>query len=80
MTELFGVFLNNLVGWNDGVFLRKRKNLFFCRPTQCVGAAFAMATWLSVCLSVTLMYCAQTIESTIMRPAPDCSPAILVFP
>jgi len=23
----------------------------FCRPTRCVGAAFAMATWLSVCLS-----------------------------
>jgi len=23
----------------------------FCRSTQCVGAAFAMATWLSVCLS-----------------------------
>jgi len=23
--------------------------LRFCRPTQCVGAAFAMATWLSVC-------------------------------
>jgi len=32
------------------------------------------------CLSVTLMYCAQTTESIIMRPSPDCSPAILVFP
>jgi len=27
---------------------------YFCRSTQCVGAAFAMATWLSVCLSVCL--------------------------
>jgi len=34
----------------------------------------------SVCVSVTLMYCAQTTESIIMRPSPDCSPAILVFP
>jgi len=25
--------------------------MYFCRPTQCVGAEFAMATWLSVCLS-----------------------------
>jgi len=25
--------------------------LHFCRRTQPVGAAFAMATWLSVCLS-----------------------------
>jgi len=39
----------------------------------------AMATWLSVCVSDTLMYCAQTTESIIMRPSPDCSPAILVF-
>jgi len=30
--------------------------------------------------SVTLMYRAQTTESIIMRPSPDCSPAILVFP
>jgi len=34
---------------------------------------------LSVCLFVTLMYCAQTTESIIVRPSPDCSPAILVF-
>jgi len=39
--------------------------------------------WRSICyafaLSVTLMYCAQTTESIIMRPSPDCSPTILVF-
>jgi len=34
----------------------------------------------AVCVSVTLMYCAQTTESIIMRPSPDCSPTILVFP
>jgi len=52
----------------------------FCRPTQCVRAACAMATWLCGSVSVTLMYCAQTTESIIMRPSRDCSPAILVFP
>jgi len=31
------------------------------------------------CMSVTLMYCAQTTESIIVPPSPDCSPAILVF-
>jgi len=34
---------------------------------------------MATCLSVTLMYCAQTTESIMMRPSPDCSPAILVF-
>jgi len=43
-----------------------------------IRAAIAVATWLSVCLSVTLMYCAQKTESIIMRPSPDCSAAILV--
>jgi len=33
-----------------------------------------------VCVSVMLTYCAQTTESIIMRPSPDCSPGILVFP
>jgi len=56
------------------------KCISFCRPTQCVGAACAGATWLCRFLSVTLRYCAQTTESIIMRPSPDCSPAILVFP
>jgi len=32
------------------------------------------------CVSVTLVYCAQTTESIIMRPSPDCSPVILAFP
>jgi len=41
----------------------------FCRPTQCADAAFA------VCVSDTLMYCAQTTESIVMRSSPDCSPA-----
>jgi len=34
---------------------------------------------MAMCL-ITLMYCAHTTESIIMRPSPDCSPAILVFP
>jgi len=34
----------------------------------------------AVCVSVTLMYCAKTTESIIMRPSPDSSRAILVFP
>jgi len=34
----------------------------------------------AVYVSVTLMYCVQTTEPIIMRPSPDCSPAILVFP
>jgi len=51
----------------------------FCRPTHCVGAALAMETWLSVSVSVTLMYCTQMTESIILRPSPDRSPAILVF-
>jgi len=38
----------------------------FAARTQCIRAAVAVATWLSV--SVTSMYCAKTTESTIMRP------------
>jgi len=44
-----------------------------CRRGICYGDV-------AVCVSVTLMYCAQTTESVIMQPSPDCSPAILVFP
>jgi len=61
---------------------RYRYSVYCCR-TQSVGAAFALTLRPSVCLSVrvsvTLMYCAQTTESIIMRPSLDCSPAILVF-
>jgi len=32
------------------------------------------------CVCVTLMYCAQTTESIIVQPSPDCNPAILDFP
>jgi len=35
---------------------------------------------LCLCVSVTLMFCAKTTWSIIVRPFPDCSPAILVFP
>jgi len=56
-----------LVDFGDDLEQTVRKTdamvYFFCRPTQCVGAAFAMATWLSVCASA----------STIMRPSPDSS-------
>jgi len=38
-----------------------------------VRAAIAMATWLSVCVSVTWMYCVQTTESTVMRALAYCS-------
>jgi len=33
----------------------------------------------AVCVSVTLTYCAQTTESIITRPSPDCSSAVLVL-
>jgi len=41
--------------------------IFFC----CYGDV-------AVCVSVTLMNCAETTESIIMRPSPGCSAAILV--
>jgi len=34
----------------------------------------------AICVSVTLMYCAQTTESINIGSSPDCSPSILVFP
>jgi len=39
----------------------------FATQTHSLKAAIAVATWLSVCVSVTLMYCAQTTESIIVR-------------
>jgi len=63
--------------------------LHFCHLTPLCRVAFAMATWLSVCLcvchklccvSVTLTYCAQMTQSIIMRPSQDYIPAILVVP
>jgi len=60
--------------------VHERAAVRFCSPTQCIGAAFAVMTCLSVSLSVTSMYCAQTTESIIVQPSPDCSLAILVFP
>jgi len=65
---------------------------FHC--AESFGAAFAKLPWPLVdspmrctcllwrrgCLSVVLTYCAQMTESIIMRPSPNCSPAILVFP
>jgi len=57
--------------------------IIFAARTLCVRKAVTMERWLCgcpfVCVSVTLMYCAQTTESIIMRPSPDGSPAILVF-
>jgi len=60
-------------------------NSFIADHTQltehsCVRAAIAVIHWLCVCLSVTLMYCAKTIESIIMQSSLYGSPAILVFP
>jgi len=49
------VVIHNKLGW---IFAGRRSPL----------AAFAVAMCLSVCLSVTLMYCAQTNESIVMRP------------
>jgi len=37
-----------------GIVTDARFSVNFCRPTQCIGAVFAMTTWLSVCLSVCL--------------------------
>jgi len=54
---------------------KRLRDKVFCRQTQCVSYSDV-----AVCVSVTLMYCAHTTESIIMRPSPDCSPTILVFP
>jgi len=57
--------------------------LHFLLPPECSALA-RLLLWqrdcVAVCVSVTLMYCAQTTESIIMRLLPDCSPAILVTP
>jgi len=44
---------------------------------QCIRAAVAVATCLSVCYVDVLC---QVTESIIMAPSCDCSPAVLVFP
>jgi len=51
----------------------------FCCRTQGISVAIAMAIGdVAVCVCVPLMYCAQTTESMIMRPSPDCSLAVPV--
>jgi len=52
------------------------RSLCLCDTVRWRGC---LSCYVVVCVSVTLMYCAQTIESIIMRPLPACSPAILVF-
>jgi len=52
---------------------------YFCARCQCVWWHLIWQQPQHSCLSVTLMYCAKMTESIIMRPSPDCSPAILVF-
>jgi len=64
---------------NMEVMVRMRDRASFL-PLERGYCCRSVALWLSVCLSVTLMYCAQTTESTIMRSSRECSPAILVFP
>ena len=52
---------------------------FYCE-TLCVSAVFAVARWcLTVCLSVTLVYCIHTAEDVIKRLYWPGSPIILVF-
>jgi len=46
-------------------------NFYFCRPLLWRAGC--------VCVYVTLIWCAQTTESIIMQPLPDCSPVILFF-
>jgi len=48
---------------------------FYLTCISFLWLVFAIA--MSVLLSV--LYCAQTTESIVMRPSRDCSPAILVF-
>jgi len=50
----------------------------FCRSNAVSYGGYRYGD-VAVCVSVTLMYCVQTTESIIMRPSPDCSPAILVI-
>jgi len=53
---------------------------FLPSDAYCVRAAIAMRVCdVTICVSVTLMYCAQTTESIIMRPS-DRRSDILVSP
>jgi len=74
-------------GSTDVLDSRQMKTMFLEYPDA--GNAFLppernalrrLLLWRRGCVSVTLMYCAQTTEPIIVRPSPDCSPAILVFP
>jgi len=44
------------------------------------GICYCDVAVCGVCVSDTLMCCAQMTESIVMRTSPDCSPAILFFP
>jgi len=52
---------------------------YFYSATLCVSAVFAVAWCLSVCLSVTLVYCIHTAEDIVRLLSLPCSPIILVF-
>ena len=41
-------------------------------------ALFGVASYLSVCLSVSLAYCFETTENVIKQSTMDCSPVTLV--
>jgi len=49
------------------------------RATLCVSAVFAVVRCLSVCLSVTLVYCIHTAEDIVKLLSRPDSPIILVF-
>jgi len=51
----------------------------FYRATLCVSAVFAVARCLSVCPSVTFVYCIQRAKDIVNLPFQYCSPMILVF-
>jgi len=68
-------YIDHLRPIASGNIRLKDSLLVFAARTHCDYCCRDVA----VCVSVTLMYCAQTTESIIMRTSPDCSPAILVF-
>ena len=67
-------------GMIPGIMVRvhAKVNVFY-RVTLCISAVFAVGRCLSVCLSVTFVYCIQVVEDIIKHLFRPGSPIILVF-
>ena len=59
--------------------VRVQKFTLFYRATLCISAVFAVGQCLSVCLSVTFVYCIQVVEDIIKLLLRPGSHIILVF-